>query len=115
MMTKNDLTKKYENPFLDFFYQELHMINSLCLKVIKPHLYLFNYFMRVNKLFDLQNVCVEVPRLLNIVYEERFPMKWLNNFSMIKMENNKYDLSLISVSSFIEKNTTSGLCVICII
>lgn len=51
-MTENDKTKKYENPFLDFFYQELHMINYLSLKVIKHHLYLFNKSIRVNKLFD---------------------------------------------------------------
>jgi len=55
-------------------------------------------------------VCLEIPRLLNIVYEERFPMKWLNNFSVTMVNNNdKYDLSFCSVSSYIEKNTASGL------
>jgi hypothetical protein len=34
IITTNEQTKKYENPFNDFFYQELDMINSLSLKVI---------------------------------------------------------------------------------
>lgn len=29
----NEQTKKYENPFNDFFYQELNVINSLSFKV----------------------------------------------------------------------------------
>lgn len=49
-----------------------------------------------------------MPRLLNIVHEERFPTKWLNDLSVTKIYNNKYDLSQCSVSSFIEKKTTSG-------
>lgn len=35
IIAKNEQNKKYENPFNDFFYQELDMINSLSLKVIK--------------------------------------------------------------------------------
>ncbi|XP_025411148.1 probable methyltransferase TARBP1 isoform X2 [Sipha flava] len=85
IITTNEQTKKYENPFNDFFYQELDMINSLSLK----------------------NVCVEVPRLLNIMYEECFPIKWLNDFFATEIMNKNYDLSLCSVSSFIEKNTAS--------
>jgi hypothetical protein len=54
-------------------------------------------------------VCVEVPRLLNIIYEECFPIKWLNDFFATEIMNKNYDLSLCSVSSFIEKNTASGL------
>lgn len=30
----NEQTKKFENPFQDFFYQELDVINSLSLKVL---------------------------------------------------------------------------------
>ncbi|CAI6364590.1 unnamed protein product [Macrosiphum euphorbiae] len=83
IIDQNEQTKKYDNPFNDFFYQELDMINSLSIK----------------------NVCIEVPRLLNIVYEECFPMKWLNDFSETMNNNDKYNLSLCAVSSFIEKNT----------
>lgn len=83
IINQNEQTKKYENPFHDFFYQELDMINSLSIK----------------------NVCVEVPRLLNIVYEECFPMEWLNDFSETTNNNDKYNLTLCAVSSFIEKNT----------
>lgn len=54
-------------------------------------------------------MCIEVPRLLNVVYEERFSMKWLNDLPGTMINNNKYDLSLCSVSSFIERNTASGL------
>lgn len=54
-------------------------------------------------------MCIEVPRLLNIVYEERFPIKWLNDFLVPEVMNKNYDLSLCSVSSFIEKNTAPGL------
>lgn len=54
-------------------------------------------------------MCIEVPRLLNVVYEERFSMQWLNDFPVTMISNNKYDLSLCSVSSFIERNTASGL------
>lgn len=53
-------------------------------------------------------MCIEVPRLLNIVYEERFSLKWLNDFSE-NMNNSKCNLSNCMVSSFIEKNTTLGL------
>lgn len=35
IIDQNEQTKKYENPFHDFFYQELDMINSLSIKVIK--------------------------------------------------------------------------------
>jgi len=52
---------------------------------------------------------MEVPRLLNIVHEERFPMKWLNVFLVAMNNNEKYDLSLCTVSSFIEKNTSPGV------
>lgn len=40
IIAKYEQTKKYENPFNDFFYQELNMINSLCLKVIILFYYL---------------------------------------------------------------------------
>lgn len=36
IIDQNEQTKKYENPFDDFFYQELDMINSLSLKVSEP-------------------------------------------------------------------------------
>jgi len=36
IINQNEQTKKYENPFDDFFYQELDMIHSLSLKVSKP-------------------------------------------------------------------------------
>lgn len=52
---------------------------------------------------------MEVPRLLNIVHEERFLMKWLNDFTVNRQNDCKYDLSLCSVSPFIEKNTELGL------
>jgi len=35
IINQNEQTKKYENPFDDFFYQELDMIHSLSLKVSK--------------------------------------------------------------------------------
>lgn len=35
IIAKNEQNKKYENPFNDFFYQKLDVINSLSLKVIK--------------------------------------------------------------------------------
>lgn len=38
IIAKNEQNKKYENPFNDFFYQELDMINSLSLKVIEHFL-----------------------------------------------------------------------------
>ncbi|VVC45484.1 Alpha/beta knot methyltransferases,tRNA/rRNA methyltransferase, SpoU type,Armadillo-like helical,tRNA [Cinara cedri] len=87
IISENEQTKKYENPFHDFFYQNLDMFNSLSLK----------------------NVCIEVPRLLNIIYEERFPVNWFNDFSENMNNNDKYDLSSCSVSSFIKKSTTSVL------
>lgn len=40
IIAKNEQTKKYENPFHDFFYQELDMTNSLCLKVTKLFLFI---------------------------------------------------------------------------
>lgn len=56
-------------------------------------------------------MCIEVPRLLNIIYEERFLIKWFNDFSVtMNNDDDKYSLSHCSVSSFIKKNTTSGLC-----
>lgn len=54
-------------------------------------------------------MCIEVPRLLNIVYEERFLKEWINDFLVIINSNDKYDLSHCTVSSFIEQNTASGL------
>lgn len=47
--------------------------------------------------------------MLNIVYEERFPVNWFNDFSVNINNNDKYDLLFCSVSSFIEKSTASGL------
>jgi len=35
IIDENEQTKKYENPFHDFFYEELDMINSLSIKVTK--------------------------------------------------------------------------------
>jgi len=35
IIDQNEQTKKYDNPFHDFFYQELDMINSLSIKVTK--------------------------------------------------------------------------------
>ncbi|XP_026813112.1 uncharacterized protein LOC113553786 isoform X1 [Rhopalosiphum maidis] len=84
IIDQNEQTKKYENPFDDFFYQELDMINSLSLK----------------------NICIELPRLLNITHEESFPIKWFNDFLEAMNNDDKYDLSLCAVSSFIEKNTS---------
>lgn len=54
-------------------------------------------------------MCVEVPRLLNIIYEERFPIKWFNDSLVTINNNDKYDLSHCAVSSFIQQNTLSGL------
>lgn len=109
IIDENEQTKKYENPFHDFFYEELDMINSLSIKVTKLcfSLQFISYFM-LNAFF-VQNVCVEVPRLLNIVHEECFPIKWLNDFSKTINNNDEYNLSLCPVSSFIEKNTTPGV------
>jgi len=36
-------------------------------------------------------------------------MKWLNDFSESMNNNDKYNLSLCAVSSFIEKNTAPGV------
>lgn len=41
VIAKNEETKKYENPFDDFFYQQLDVINSLSLKVIEYSFSLF--------------------------------------------------------------------------
>jgi len=35
IMNQNEQTKKYDNPFHDFFFKELDMINSLSIKVTK--------------------------------------------------------------------------------
>ncbi|XP_050526806.1 probable methyltransferase TARBP1 isoform X2 [Daktulosphaira vitifoliae] len=84
---ENEQAKKYDNPFKDFFYQNLDVLKSLSLK----------------------NICIELPRLCNVVYDERFPLEWIENFPIRTKFNEGYDLSTCSISLFIEKNTTSGM------
>ncbi|XP_050428681.1 uncharacterized protein LOC126838365 [Adelges cooleyi] len=82
-MVENEQTKNYENPFKDFFFQNVDMLNSLSLK----------------------NICIELPRLSNIVYEERFPQEWFSDFPVNIDGDKNYDLTTCSLSSYIREKT----------
>jgi len=53
IIAKNKETKKYENPFDDFFYRELDVIHSLTLKVIN-----FFFFINLKLISCLCTECV---------------------------------------------------------